>query len=279
MSQPRPVTGLNAEGRLGAIDLTWDLPGWEPLVDHFAIHASDSADVPTTPDTLVGTTVYGRFSHDTLGPEAVTRYYRLVTVDAAGARSEPSATAKARTVASMAATGRTLAQVGEFDSKSLELALAPFDGPNRFRAAFPDGVDFVHGTSDPATDWCYLHPGPADGWGGRTPHTFRLRFSLDSAPRGEVGVVLWLIDTHMTVPGVAEIAVNSDLAGVVEFARGATRGSLEGDATVLGTALRPSFEEITLSGDRFTEGENVVAITKAEGSWHAYDAVGVFDIG
>ncbi|MBB4935354.1 hypothetical protein F4561_006248 [Lipingzhangella halophila] len=279
MSKPQPVTGLNAEGRVGAIDLSWELPGWEPLVDHFAIHASESAEIPTTSDTLVGRTVYGRFSHDTLGVAATTRYYRVVVVDAAGERSEPSAVVRAKSRASMAASGRTLAQVGEFDSKSLELALAPFDASNRFRAAFPDGVDFVYGTSDPATDWCYLHPGPRDGWGGRRAYTFRLRFNLGTVPEGEVGLVIWLIDTHMTLPGTAEVSVNSGLAAVIDLPGGSTRGSLEGDATVLGTALRPHFEELAVSANHFTEGENTIDITKTEGSWHAYDAVGVFGIG
>ncbi|WP_201776699.1 hypothetical protein [Allosalinactinospora lopnorensis] len=181
-TEPAPVTGATAEGRTGAIDLSWDLPGWEPLVDHFAIHASKSPEVEISSATLVGTTVYGRFSHDTLGPEPVTRHYRIVTVDAAGGRSTPSETVRASSTKSMTTYGRALAQVGEFDSKSLELALAPAGGPRGFRAAFPDGVDFVHGRSDPGTDWSYLHPGPEDEWAGRTEHTFRLRFTLDTVP-------------------------------------------------------------------------------------------------
>ncbi len=279
MSEPQPVTGLKAAGRVGAVDVTWDLPGWEPLVDHFAIHAEPTGEVAIASDTLIGTTVYGRFSHDILGPEATTNNYRVVTVDAAGTRSDPTEAVRASSTASMAARGRTLAQVGEFDSKSLELALAPFDAPDHYRSTFPDGVDFVHGTSDPATDWCYLHPGPMDRWGGQKSHTFRLRFSLDSAPQGEVGLVIWLIDTHRTLPGVADVSVNSEPAATIEFSKGATRGSLEGDATFPGTSLRPSFEEHAVSGGLFTQGENTVDIVKTSGSWHAYDAVGVFDLG
>ncbi|WP_201776700.1 hypothetical protein [Allosalinactinospora lopnorensis] len=75
------------------------------------------------------------------------------------------------------------------------------------------------------------------------------------------------------------ITVNGENAAETEFQGGATRGSLEGDVTVLGTALRPSFVELKLPAGHFSEGENVIGITKSAGSWIAYDAVGVFDLG
>ncbi|MFC3996383.1 polysaccharide lyase family protein [Nocardiopsis sediminis] len=273
---PRPVTGLAAGGRIGAIDVTWEHAPWEPLVDHYAVHAATTRDVATTPDTLIGTTVYGRITHDTLGPEAQTRYYRVVTVDASGRRSSPSAVVGATSTESLVVAGEPIATVGEFDSKSLELALAPSRGQSRFRDAFPDGVDFTYGSSDPAADWCYLHPGPEDGWGGEREHTFRLRFDLEEAPGSGLGVVIWLIDTHASRPGTARLAVNDAPAGEIAFRRGATRGSLEGDATVPGTALVPSFVEPVLDAALFRAGQNTLDITKSDGSWHAYDAVGVF---
>ncbi|MFC4563377.1 polysaccharide lyase family protein [Nocardiopsis mangrovi] len=273
---PRPVTGVAAGGRIGAIDLTWTHAAWEPLVDHYAVHASTTRDVATTHDTLIGTTVYSRLTHDTLGPEAQTRYYRIVTVDASGRRSAPSAVAGGTSTESLVVGGTPVATVGEFDSKSLELALAPSGGQSGFRTAFPDGVDFTYGSSDPAADWCYLHPGPADGWGGRREHTFRLRFDLEEAPGADLGLAIWLIDAHASLPGTAVLAVNGAPAGEVAFERGATRGSLEGDATVPGSALRPSFVEPVLDAALFRSGQNTLDITKSDGSWHAYDAVGVF---
>ncbi|GAA3757256.1 hypothetical protein HDA32_001750 [Spinactinospora alkalitolerans] len=273
---PRPVTGVRTEGRIGAVDLTWRLTPWEPLVDHYAIHAAESADVEISERTLIGKTVYGRFTHDTLGPRSRTLHYRIVTVDAGGGRSRPSRTAKGVSTASMVVAGTPIAQVGEFDSKSLELALAPDRGQRDYVSRFPDGVDFLHGADDPAQDWCYLHPGPADAWGGRRRHTFRLRFSLEEAPSAPLGLAIWLIDTHASLAGTATIAVNGADIEEVEFRGGATRGSLEGDATVPGTALRPSFVERELPAANFRAGENVIAITKTSGSWHAYDAVGVF---
>jgi hypothetical protein len=52
---------------------------------------------------------------------------------------------------------------------------------------------------------------------------------------------------------------------------------LQGDATVPGSPLRPSIVEIALPRDAFVAGENVLTFGKSEGSWHAYDAVGVFE--
>jgi hypothetical protein len=270
------VTGLAAEGRIGAIDLTWDLAAWEPLVDHYAVHAGESRRVDISDDTLVGKTVYGRLTHDTLGPEARTRYYSIVTVDAAGRRSRPTAAVRGTSTESIVVGGTPVATVGAFDSKSLELALAPSGGQSRFLSTFPNGVDFTHGSSDPAADWSYLHPGPSDSWAGRRSHTFRLHFDLPDAPGSDLGFAIWLIDTHATLAGTAVIAVNGTDTADVAFEGGATRGSLEGDATAPGTALRPSFVELTLPAERFAAGRNTVSITKTQGSWHAYDAVGVF---
>jgi hypothetical protein len=47
---------------------------------------------------------------------------------------------------------------------------------------------------------------------------------------------------------------------------------LQGDATVPGNPLCPSH-----CRDAFVAGENVLTFGRAEGSWHAYDAVGVFE--
>lgn len=273
--RPQPVTRMTAAGRIGAIDLNWKLTPWEPLVDHYAIHAAESEDVEISPDTLIGKTVYGRFTHATLGPQAQTRHYRIVTIDAAGGRSRPSRAVKGVSDESLVVRGRPLAQVGQFDSKGLEFALSPADYA-QYTKKFPDGVDFTVGKDDPAADWSYLHPGPADAWAGHRAHTFTMRFTLDTQPEGELGLAIWLIDTHTSNPGRAVLAVNSVDTVEIDFIGGATRGSLEGDATIPGSSLRPSFVEVRFPPRDFVSGENVISIDKTEGSWHAYDAVGIF---
>ncbi|WP_216094024.1 alkaline phosphatase D family protein [Jiangella alba] len=272
----RTVTGLRAQGRLGSIVLDWTPVPWDTVVDHYAVYAAaDAADVEPSPQTLLAKTVYPHFVHSGLGGNARRFAYRVVTVDAAGARSRPSAALAATSQVSVTTSGTPLAVVGDFDGKGLEFALSP-NGYNRYPATFPDGVDFRVGTDAPGTGWSYLHPGPTDSWAGRRTHTFRLRFDLPSVPAGEVWLAIWLIDSHATTPGSAVLDVNAATVDRLRFERGATRGSLEGDTTVPGTRLRPSYLERPLPSGLLAAGENVLTLVKDEGSWIAWDAIGLF---
>ncbi|WP_059010688.1 polysaccharide lyase family protein [Streptomyces specialis] len=267
------VRELRATGRVAAIDLRWERAPWEPPVDHYAVYAARGRAPETEPGALAGKTVYPHFTHGVLGPEAVTWHYRVVTVLASGERGR-AAGASATTVASYA-TGRPLVAVGSFDHKGLEFALAP-NGNARYLTAFPAGVDYRDGVSRPETDWPYLHPGPADQWAGRRAHRFTLRFELDAAPVADPGFALWMTDTHATIPGRGVLAVNGRKITTLTFEGGATKGSLEGDATRPNTPLVPSSVELPLPADVFRAGENLLTLEKTEGSWHAYDAIGVF---
>ena len=70
---PRPavVTGLAAEPVLAENSLTWDSLGFDPLIDHYRIHAVPGEDAPAEAEdsVLLGKTVYPRFTHAGLGPE------------------------------------------------------------------------------------------------------------------------------------------------------------------------------------------------------------------
>ncbi|PZF83072.1 polysaccharide lyase family protein [Jiangella anatolica] len=269
----RTVTGLRAEGRLGRIVLDWMPLPWDTVVDHYAVYAAPDGG----PSTLLAKTVYPHYVHSGLGGNARRFTYRVVTVDAAGARSEPSAPLTASSQVSVTATGSPLAVVGQFDGKGLEFALSPA-GYARYPATFPGGVDFRAGAAAPGTGWSYLHPGPSDAWAGRRTHTFRLRFSLDTAPAGEVWLAIWLIDSHATIPGSSTLDVNGTAVDRLRFEGGGTRGSLEGDSTVPGTRLRPSYLERPLPPRLLTAGENVLTLVKDEGSWIAWDAIGLFAV-
>jgi hypothetical protein len=276
MSGPTPVRDLEAQPALGRIDLTWKAKSYTPLVDHFAVHASTDPRFRPGAENLLGKTVYARLRHDNLGPAKQTRYYRVVTVDAAGERSRPSELLRASSVESVTIGGRPVAVIGTFDRKSLELALAP-GGYNQFLTRFPNGVDYTHGVSAAATDWAYLHPGPADKWAGSKAHTFTLRFGLDAVPAKDLALAVWLIDTHATIPGRLVVACNGNAVTEAVLEKGATKGSTQGDATVPGTPLRPSIVEVPLPRGALVAGQNVLTFAKPEGSWHAYDAVGVFE--
>ncbi|SFP01992.1 Polysaccharide lyase family 4, domain III [Amycolatopsis arida] len=267
---------LAARPGIGRIELTWRAHRpYHPLVDHFAVYGSPDPAFRPGPATLLGKTIDTHLRHEGLGPRASTWHYRVVTVAASGGRSRPTGVLRATSTESVTVAGRPVAVVGEFDRRSLELALAP-DGYARYLTRFPDGADYVHGVSTPGVDWPYLHPGPADRWAGSRAHTFRLRFRLVEPPAGDLALAVWLIDTHASIPGRLDVACNGTDVARVELERGATKGSLRGDATAPDSPLRPSIVEIPLPRAALVAVENVLAMAKREGSWHAYDAVGVF---
>ncbi|WBB63128.1 polysaccharide lyase family protein [Streptomyces sp. WMMC500] len=269
-SAPGSVSGLAAAGGLGAVELTWRpyRTHGTRLVDHYEVYELSAAG-----DTLLARTLFPHHTHR-VGPEPVTRRYTVVAVLDSGAGTRPARAVAATNERSLAA-GRPVAQVGDFDHRGLEFALSP-NLSAQYPTAFPQDVDFRLGASDPARDWCYLHPGPADSWAGRREHTFTLRFDLAAAPEGDLGFALWLIDSHATAAGTAELALNGRAVTTLQFRGGATRGSLEGDAARPGSALKPSSYELPLAADLFTAGENVLTLRKTSGSWIAYDALGVF---
>ncbi|GAA2104678.1 polysaccharide lyase family protein [Actinomadura alba] len=271
---PRPVSRPRATGELGRIRLTWEGEAYEPLVDHYAVYGSESAGFPISPQTLLTKTVFSTFAHNGMGGRSRRWHYRVVVVDAAGERSGPCPEFSASSTESVTVSGRPLATVGSFDHKSLELALAPA-GYAQYPARFPSGVNVTSGSGAEA-GWSYIHPGPMDSWAGRRSHRFTFRFRLDAVPAGAPWLAMWLVDTHASSPGAALFALNGTQVREVPLERGATRGSLEGDATLPGTVLKPSYVEFALPTSALVAGENVLTIDKNTGSWHVYDALGIF---
>ncbi|MCP2168476.1 polysaccharide lyase family protein [Goodfellowiella coeruleoviolacea] len=272
----KPVRGLAGQGGLGWIELTWQADSYHPLVDHFAVYGSTERDFQPGPANLITKTVYTRHRHNNLGPTSQTWYYRVVTVDAAGNASRATNAVRAASTDSVTVSGRPVAVIGQFDRKSLELALAP-NGYAQYPTRFPQDADYTHGVSTPGADWPYLHPGPADKWAGSKAHTFRFRFTLPAQPTGDLALAVWLIDTHASNPGTLDVSCNDTAVAAVALEKGATKGSLQGDATAPGNPLRPSIVELTLPRAALRAGENVLTLGKATGSWHAYDALGVFE--
>lgn len=274
--QPAPVRRLTATGGIGRIEVGFEHPHpYDPQIDHYAVHASRTPGFAPNAENLLAKTVYTRFRHDKLGGRAQAWHYRVVVVAASGKRSAPSAEVAGSSVDSVAFSGEPVATVGSFDHRSLEFALAP-NGSAQYPTRFPNGVDFTAGPDDPKTDWSYIHPGPADSWAGRKEHRASFRFPLSTVPAGELWLAMWLIDTHATIPGRARLALNGTAVRDIAFEPGATRGSLEGDANLPGSPLRPSYVELALPTQALVSGENALTLDKYDGSWHVYDAFGVF---
>ncbi|MEU5884263.1 hypothetical protein [Spirillospora sp. NPDC047279] len=269
---PRPVHRLRARSEIGRIRLSWEHDPGKPFVDHYAVYGAKTPGFAIGPDTLIAKTIYASFSHDRMGGRRQDWHYRVVTVDAAGNRSRPTAQISAHSTESVAVSGTPLATVGTFDHKSLEFALAP-NRSAQYRTRFPNGVDYTHGTGRPETDWSYIQPGPSDAWGGNKVTRATFRFAVDQVP-AEPWLSIWLLDTHASLAGTIVLGLNGTAFTEVKLEGGAMRGSLEGDATVPGTTLKPSYVELALPA--LTTGENVLTIDKKLGSWHVYDALGIF---
>lgn len=155
-------------------------------------------------------------------------------------------------------------QIGEPDDSTAGLALAP-DGYRRFGApAF-----FVVGRSDPARDWPYVQPGPADGsWSGGKPQTFEVLFGLAAAPTGPARLVLDLADTHAAHPPTLRVEVNGHPSEHATPAGG-------GDASINGRpeAGRGHVVVVDVPAGHLQAGDNHIAVTTANGSWVLWDSL------
>jgi len=273
---PARVTGLRAEPAIARTELSWRSLGFDPLIDHYRVHAVPGDRGAFDPDTsnLVAKTVYPQLTHH-VDPRGETWTYRIVAVSDAGRTARPSAALAASSVASVVGTGRPVATIGDFDARTLEHRFAP-SGYAQIPAAYPDAVfELEQGVDSPADAWPYLLPGPGDAWAGRKVYTARWRLTLPGPVEADHDLALWLVDTTR-LGGTLRVVVNGDALADVTLAPGATRGSREGDATVPGTALVRSYHELPVGSGLLREGDNVIELVLADGGWVAWDAVGLF---
>ncbi|MFE5335179.1 hypothetical protein ACFQ8E_04610 [Isoptericola sp. NPDC056573] len=274
--RPRQVTGLRAEPAIARTELSWRSLGFEPLIDHYRVHAVRGARGRFEPDgaNLVAKTVYPQLTHH-VDPRGETWTYRVVAVSDAGRTARASDVLVASSVASVVGTGLPVATIGDFDARTLEHRFAP-SGYAQIPAAYPDAViELEQGVDTPADAWPYLLPGPGDAWAGRKAYTARWRLPLPAAPAADHDLALWLVDTTR-LGGTLRVAVNGTALADVALPPGGTRGSREGDATVPGTALVRSYHELPVPAGLLREGANTFELVLAEGGWVAWDALGLF---
>lgn len=284
--QPGAITSLHAEPALAATVLTWDPLGWDPLIDHYRIYAVTGETAPSEADIseptvsepdeedLLGKTVYPRFVHGDLDPAGETWTYRVLAVSDAGLRGEPSEAVTGSSQASVTVTGRAVATIGDFDGRTLEHLHAPADY-TRIPEDFPDAIiEYEQGTDTPEEAWPYLLPGPGDAWAGSREHRVRWHLVIEE-PQAPHDLALWLVDTTR-LGGTLTISVDGKHLADVELARGATKGSSEGDATEPGSPLARSYHELEIPEGALPEGACVIELHLAVGGWVAWDAVGVF---
>lgn len=253
---------------------------WTPPTDaaRYVIHArptvaGHSVVRPAAGPRILAEVADPTYVHAGLSPHPETWEYVVRAVDQWGivcAQSDPVAASTSRSVT---VTGRPIAAVGCFDGVSTEFALARF-GYVRYQSTFPADVDFRHGQDDAAQDWSWLQPGPEDAWAGRRTHRFRLRFDLDAQPSADLDLALWLTDRHPTHAGAAGVNVNGFRCDPLLFAEDSDVSPPGSE--VPGHGAGPAYFERPLPARLFRVGENVLEIVKDQGSWIAYDAVGLF---
>lgn len=158
-------------------------------------------------------------------------------------------------------------QIGTEDRDTRGLALAPAGWQQ-----FAEDPVFIVGTSEPAKDWPYAHPGPEDDWAGSRNHVFSIRFGLEAAPAVEASLVVALVDTHFTKPPRLAVRVNGRGLFDREFPKGAGNDSIEGKPA----AGRPHRVAIPVPSGALRAGDNAVELETVSGSWFLYDAVALY---
>lgn len=267
---------LRAAGDLRRNHLAWSAPRAAAI---FQVHArrrrrDANGRLSIGTSALLAETGEPTYVHTGLDAHGETWEYVVRALDAWGVGCGASAPVRAASTVSVTVTGRPIASVGTFDGTGPGLALARF-AYVRYQSTFPADVDFVLGRDDASTGWSWLQPGPDDAWAGRRGHRFRLHFDLESAPREDLDLALWLADRHPTRAAAAGVLVNGNRCDPLLFVDEPDQVS-DGDPVVPGRGAGPAYVERPLPAAAFGVGENVLEIVKDQGSWIAYDGIGVF---
>ncbi|MFE7330910.1 glycoside hydrolase domain-containing protein [Streptomyces sp. NPDC057565] len=165
-----------------------------------------------------------------------------------------------------------IAVVGAIDVATAGFALTPNRYAN-YPSTFPNDVDFTVGSSDPASAWSYIHPGPSDAWAGKRSHTFTLRFDLPQTPENDLALTAWLVDTQQTNPPKLALSLNEQTATTIQLPAGGGDGYHWGDGS--SGNIRPATFDFPLPTNQLRAGENVITITTQTGSWFVYDAIAI----
>lgn len=275
---PRPATptGLTVDGRLLTTVLRWQPIRVATVVDHYRVHGvpADRADRAFQrgpgDDTLLAKRVYPFFAHTGLAPAGEEWTYVIVAVDAAGARSKPSAPVSAASKPSVT-VGREVVRLGDFDLRTTGLRFAPGGYKDLAKAYGADGKITLDADAT-AADLPYLLPGPGDAWAGNIAYQLTWTLPVTDAVES-AALALWLVDTT-GLGGTLDVKLGPTRRSL-ELPVGSTRGSREGDATAAGSPLKPVPFEFDLEPGSITPGAQL-ELTLSAGGWIAWDAIGVF---
>lgn len=188
---------------------------------------------------------------------------------------------------------KTIWRIGEKDGSPEGFALSP-DGYKDFieRDFGYEDKFFAVGWSDPAKDFPYVLPGPADTWGGtwstagwRT-HCVNILFNLRREPRksGDFILRIHLADHATKFLPLVKVSLNEKDLKVQLGKEGVDLSSLPAPGTTepvtdtLGisgdlSGASPATIEMPLTGEDLHKGPNILTISVLDGSWILFDQI------
>ena len=177
---------------------------------------------------------------------------------------------------SAAAQDRIIWQIGQRDGSPTGMALAPGDYLRFVEHDFGyEDRFFVVGHSAPETDWPYVLPGPANGWGGtgRTAgirsHMLNVYFGMKDISPGETcTLVVDILDVEQQAPPLFKITVNNR-SWTRQLEGGS--GSNEPQASYAGDDVQRV--AIDLPAGSIKPGHNEITLTTLVGGWLVFDDV------
>lgn len=177
---------------------------------------------------------------------------------------------------SAAAQDRIIWQIGQHDGSPGGMALAPGDYLQFVEHDFGyEDRFFLVGHSSPETDWPYVLPGPANGWGGtgRTAgirsHMLNVYFGLKDIPPGATcRLVVDILDVEQQAPPLLKITVNNH-----SWTRQLEGGSGSDEPQGPYTSDHVQRVAIDLPAGSIKPGHNALTLTTLVGGWLVFDDV------
>ncbi len=171
--------------------------------------------------------------------------------------------------AALAATvqAEELWSLGTKDADYSEFALA--GDYQSFSKVIGTNLQVQGGSTDAASKWPWIHPGPEDTWAGSKAHALTVRFDLPDDCKAPVfEVVVDLVAAHWGQPPVLEIELN----GCEREVR--TESSARGDAVLQDPKQgRPTTHRVVFLADAVKQADNRLTLTNRQGSWLLYDRI------
>ncbi|WP_262246441.1 polysaccharide lyase family protein [Parapedobacter soli] len=170
----------------------------------------------------------------------------------------------------------TIWQIGQHDGSPDGMALAPGEYTQFVRHDFGyEDRFFLVGYSSPETDWPYVLPGPANGWGGtgRTAgirsHVLNAYFIVKDIPRqADCKLVVGILDTEKEAPPLLKVTVNNRSS-----THQLTGGS--GSDEPIGPFTPAHRQQVTidLPAGSIKPGYNEITLATLMGGWLVFDNV------